>query len=589
MKLLYGRMLTAVAAVMLAVTASAQTQWYNPMDADVPFLSGRGWNKEIGNKSFHRMPDRMEADMPKAVWSLSKNSAGESVKFLSNSRTVKVKYTLEGIGGFVNMAMLDHGGIDLYARDANGCQHWIGNHMGWSFGDTITITYSDIETKDFASRGLEYEVFLPPYSTVTSMQIGVDEGSSFEFLHESAERPIVVYGSSIVQGASPSRPGLMWTTQVKRDMDYPVVNLGFSGSAFMEPALFEAMGEIDARAYVLDPIPNSYRLGEEIVTRMVSGVKYLRTKNDAPILLVESAGPVDSVFRGKLNEEYREGNAWLKKAYDDLRSQGVDRLYYLSKEEIGMDEDSYIEGTHPNDIGNRLQAKAVEKKLWEMMPEDVVSGRYRPVRQHRDGLYTWHERHNDVIRLNHTTDPEVLFIGNSITHFWGGEPVSHCNGGKTWSKLWGKRRVVNMGFGWDRIENVFWRINHGELEGCTPEYIFLLIGINNINNGEKAEDVARGIVDLAATINSRQPQAKLYVLETYPAKGKEEVVERLNSLVREWLPVDEHVRLVSLNAALTLKDGSGKINLDMFIEGLHPNEKGYAALAKELAKKCLIK
>ena len=224
--------------------------------------------------------------MPKAVWSLSKNSAGESVKFLSNSRTVKVKYTLEGVGGFVNMAMLDHGGIDLYARDANGRQHWIGNHMGWSFGDTITITYSDIETKDFASRGLEYEVFLPPYSTVTSMQIGVDEGSSFEFLHESAERPIVVYGSSIVQGASPSRPGLRWTTQVKRDMDYPVVNLGFSGSAFMEPALFEAMGEIDARAYVLDPIPNSYRLGEEIVTRRVSGVKYLRTKNDAPILLV---------------------------------------------------------------------------------------------------------------------------------------------------------------------------------------------------------------------------------------------------------------------------------------------------------------
>ncbi|MDE6093423.1 MAG: acetylhydrolase, partial [Muribaculaceae bacterium] len=195
----------------------------------------------------------------------------------------------------------------------------------------------------------------------------------------------------------------------------------------------------------------------------------------------------------------------------------------------------------------------------------------------------------DVIRLNHTTDPEVLFIGNSITHFWGGEPVSHCNGGKTWSKLWGKRRVVNMGFGWDMIENVFWRINHGELEGCAPEYIFLLIGINNINNGEKVEDVARGIVDLAAAINSRQPQAKLYVLETYPAKGKEEIVERLNSLVREWLPVDEQVRLVSLNAALTLKDGSGKINPDMFIEGLHPNEKGYAALAKELRKQCGVK
>ncbi len=578
------------AVVQLAVIAGgAQTQWHDPMEADVPYLSGRAWNEEIGNRSFHRMPDRMETDMPKAVWGLSKNSAGLSVKFLSTTNNVKVKYTIDKVGGYVNMAKLDHAGVDLYARDANGNQHWIGNHMGWSFGDTITISYNDIKTAEFANRGLEFEVFLPPYSTVTSMQIGVDEGSSFRFLHESAERPIVVYGSSIVQGASPSRPGLMWVTQVKRDMDYPVVNLGFSGSALMEPALFEAMGEIPARAYVLDPIPNSYKLGDEIVSRMVSGVKHLRTKNDAPILLVESAGPVDSVFRRDLYEQYVTGNRMLRKAYDELVASGVDSLYYLTMAEIGMDEDSYIEGTHPNDIGNRLQAKAVEGKLREMLSEDAPNHRYPPIRQHRDGIYTWMDRHNEVIKLNHTTDPDVLCIGNSITHFWGGEPVSHNNGGKTWDKLWGKRRAVNMGFGWDRIENVFWRINHGELEGCAPKDIFLLIGINNINAGDKEEDVARGIVDLAAAIHARQPQATLYVIEIYPAKGREEKVERTNALLREWLPTDDSVRLISLNRVLTLDDGSGKINPDMFREGLHPNEKGYAALARELKKQTGLK
>lgn len=572
----------AIAAVNSALS---QIQWYNPMDAEVPYLSGRAWNEEIGNKSFGRMPERMQADMPSAVWSLSRNTAGVSVKFLSNTENVTVKYTLERMPGYVNMAKLDFAGVDLYGRDAHGEQYWIGNHMGWNFGDTITISYKNIKARDFASRGLEFELFLPPYSTVTSLQVGVDEGSRFRFLHESAERPIVVYGSSVVQGASPSRPGLMWVTQVKRDLDYPVVNLGFSGSAYMEPALFDAMAEIPARVYVLDPMPNSFKLDEgEIQRLIVAGVKTLRAQNDAPILLLDSPGAPDSVLHRDAGIAYNAGNAGFRKGYEELLAAGYDKLYYLSESEIGMDKDSYIEGSHPNDIGNRLQAQAVERKLREVLAEDAPNHRYAPIRQHRDGLYTWMDRHNEVIRLNHTIDPEVLCIGNSITHFWGGEPASHNNGGKTWDKLWGKRRAVNMGFGWDRIENVFWRIYHGEFEGCSPEHIFLLIGINNLANGDKEEDVARGIVDLAAAIHARQPQAKLHVIEIYPAKGREVQVERTNAFLRELLPTDDQVELISLSRALVLNDGSGNINPEMFIEGLHPNEKGYAALAKELKK-----
>lgn len=567
---------------------NARTQWYNPLDGGDPYISGRAWNAEQ-KADFARMPERMQAVMPKKVWNLSRNSAGLSVRFLTTSETITVKYTLESQAGWKNMAPINHSGIDLYSRDVNGNQHWVGNHMAWHFGDTVSVTFSNLKPRNAVHRGLEYEVFLPPYNTVTSMQIGVDEGSKFRFLEESAERPIVIYGSSIVQGASPSRPGLMWATQVKRHLDYPVVNLGFSGSAYMEPALFEAMGEITARAYVLDPMPNSYRLGEDIYNRMVAGVKYLRGKNSAPILLVEHAGAVDSITRRDIGQAVREGNAWLRKAYDALKASGIDNIYYLSSREIGMDEDSYIEGVHPNDIGNRLQALAVERKLREMMPEDTPNRRYPPIRQRRDACYTWWERHNDVIRLNHTTDPDVLCIGNSITHFWGGEPVSRNNGGDTWQKMWGKRKAVNMGFGWDRIENVFWRINHGELEGCSPKEIYLLIGINNVAAGDSEEDVARGIVDLSAAIRARQPQAVLNVIKIYPAKGREEKVARTNELIEKYLPVDKHLRLLDLNACLVMPDGSGKVNPEMFLEGLHPNEKGYAALAKELKKQLRAK
>ena len=557
----------------------AQTTWFNPMDGDEPYISGRAWNTEIG-KSFYRFPDRFKSVMPKNVWGLSRQSAGLMVRFRTTSSNIQVKYTIAREGGYKNMAPLCHGGIDLYATDADGRTHWIGNHMGWKYADTITITYKDIKTPCFAHRGLEYQLYLPPYSETTSLKVGVDDGSEFVFLHQSAERPIVVYGSSIVQGASPSRPGLMWTNILQRETDYPVVNLGFSGSALMEAPLFEAMSEIDARVFILDPMPNSHGLGDEIFKRMTWGVHKLREKSQAPILLVESSSSCDSVYKPDLYRKYRNGDAMLHKAYEHLKAEGVQQLFYLTHQELGLGEDSWIEGVHPNDLGNREYADAYKKKLAEILSEDVHNPRFRPVRQFRD-TYDWLSRHNDVIRQNRTTDPEILMIGNSITHSWQWD--------SSWEKLFKGHRVTNMGFGSDRIENVYWRIFHGELEGCSPSTICLQIGINNLLNGESEDEIADGIVALADLIRKRQPQARLCVLKIYPCRGLEEKVARVNNRLQHQLRQDAQTILVDANSALLLKDNSGKIDESLFRDGLHPNEKGYKQLIKRLKEKIMPK
>ena len=587
MKIRFKYVLLIVATMVLMPELCAQTVWYDPLECDTPYVSGRAWNVEIG-KTYARFPDRFKDKVSKSNWNLSRNSAGLSVRFVSNAKKIQVRYVLAFEASFYkNMAPLNHSGIDLYGTDANGQQHWIGNHMGYRFpkeaGDTITITYDHLAMPNFANRGTEFELFLPPYNTVHSLQIGVPEDATFSFLHTSAERPIVVYGTSIAQGASPSRPGLMWTTMLHRQLDYPVINLGFSGSAMMELPMFEIMGEIDARAYILDAIPNSHSLGEEIYNRAVAGIKKIREKSDAPILMVEACGGSDTIYRPDIKDDFKAADAIYHRAYRDLQTQGVKNLYYLTQKEIGMTEEGMIEGTHPNDIGNKLYADAVVPKVREMLAEDKANLRYPPVRQRRDGSYEWFSRHNEVIRLNHTTNPEILMIGNSITHFWGGQPSAKVvNGGKTWDKLFGKRVVTNMGFGWDRIENVYWRIFHGELEGCSPKQICLLIGVNNI--GDTEEDISNGVVALAGLIRERQPQAKLHVLKIYPAVNLEEKIARVNALIEKKLVCDEQTDIVDLTSCLTLPDGSGKIDPSLFVEGLHPNEKGYAAIAKELRK-----
>lgn len=364
-KKLFALLLAAVAATPLF----AQTEWHSPLDncGGDPYICGRAWNTEIGKK-FTRLPERYNGKVTPAVWGLSKLSAGLSLRFRTASKNIYVRYVLAQRPGYLNMAWLNHSGVDLYGADAKGRLHWIGNHMGWKLkGDTATMSYNDLSYPAGMEKGTEFRLYLPPYNEVAGIEVGVDKGESLEFRHEKRAKPIVVYGSSIVNGASPSRPGLMFTNIVARESGWPVVNLGFSGSALMEPAVFDFLSEIDARAFILDPMPNSYPLGrEEIVKRVCEGVHKLREASDAPILMVESCVAMDTLFRRKRCREYHEGNRHYRAAYGKLRAEGVRGLYYLPAKDLKFTEESMIEGTHPNDIGNLQYADAYLKKIKEM-------------------------------------------------------------------------------------------------------------------------------------------------------------------------------------------------------------------------------
>lgn len=363
------KIFTAIALTLLtACTAWAQITWYSPLDNcdGDPYICGRAWNRE-NPLNYQRIPERFNGKVTPAVWSLSKNSAGLSLRFVTNSKTIRVKYILAFQPAYRNMTWLNQAGVDLYGADAKGKLHWIGNHMQWKVsGDTATITLGELTYPQECKDGTEFRLYLPPYSVVTSVNIGVDDGSMFRYLHEKNAKPIVVYGTSIIHGASPSRPGLMITNIVARESGWPVVNLGFSGSAFMEPAIFDMLSEIDARAFIIDPIPNSYNLGDEIVIRACNGVRKLRETSSAPILLVESSVPMDTLFLGPRCQKYVNGNKRLREAYDKLVSEGIQNLYYLPAEDLHFTEESMIEGAHPNDFGNKEYADAYVKKISEM-------------------------------------------------------------------------------------------------------------------------------------------------------------------------------------------------------------------------------
>ena len=555
----------------------AQMQWRNPMSENFHVVCGQAWQKELKG-SYYRLPDRAKEQVRKALWDLSKSSAGLSIAFRSNAPEIKVRYRVTGGLSMAHMPATGKSGVDLYATDAHGRQRWCAAR--YSFGDTITFTYSRLSYADDAGHGYEYRLYLPPYNEVTWLEIGVSQESKFTFLPVSQEKPLVIYGTSIAQGACASRPGMIWSNILERELQHPVVNLGFSGNGQLEMEFFNLFNEIDAQLFIIDCLPNlTNDRTAWIYERTLNGVRKLRQKSDAPILLVEHSGYTNDLTSAQTEKSYRDSNAELLRAYQTLQEEGIQDLHYLTHAEIGLSMDAMVEGVHPSDLGMRQYADAYIRKIKEILHEDCDQRTvFTPCTQQRDP-YNWKERHEQILTLNKEKSPDILLIGNSITHFWAGEPKAHIvRGEDSWKKLFKGKTVHNLGFGYDRIENALWRIYHGELDGYQAKKVILLMGTNNLSKNTDNE-IIDGINELVRAVSHRQPKAQIYVAGILPRKGMEKRIAQLNDILRQQLQMG---KATYIDLSLGLIQPEGNIIPSLFSDGLHPNKEGYQRIAKTL-------
>ena len=112
----------------------------------------------------------------------------------------------------------------------------------------------------------------------------------------------------------------------------------------------------------------------------------------------------------------------------------------------------------------------------------------------------WMSSHEAFVKQAKQGGIDLLFLGDSITAgwLWG-------NGGlNIWNKRYAPRHAAEFGIGYDRTQNVLWRIEHGELEGIKPKVVVLLIGTNNAGNEDngKPRNTTPEIVEgVAAIVN----------------------------------------------------------------------------------------
>lgn len=339
-------------------------QWHTEREFTV-----QGKVQEVGTMPYQRFPAEMQSKVREPVWNLSTNSAGLYIDFYSDSPTIEVKYQVEGELAFPHMPATGVSGVDLYVMEKDG--KWLWSRGNYHFGDTIAYKFSGLKS-DLTDNLQYFRLYLPLYNTVKWLKIGTDQNTIFKNDgSDDSKKPIVVYGTSIAQGACASRAGMAWSNILERKLHRQVVNLGFSGNGRLEPEIIDFMSDLNASVYILDCMANfgsGKELGpEEAKRRLRNAVLDIREKHaNTPILITEHAGyPDGEVQPGRL-QIYADLNFAADEVYREMIKEKIPAIYLLTKEDIGLGIDSFVDGTHPNDYGMLQYAEAFYMKINEI-------------------------------------------------------------------------------------------------------------------------------------------------------------------------------------------------------------------------------
>jgi lysophospholipase L1-like esterase len=328
--------------------AGSPLAWY---DARALLLEGIGYAD--ADTSFSRLPARARDRVTTAVWELSHNCAGIVVRFVTDSPTLSAMWDGHRDGFMNHMAPTGSAGLDLYMREGG---KWVYKATG---RPTDKFT-SGVVSRSLPEKPTEYMLYLPLYHRVTDLRLGIATTATLAAAPPrpaGKDKPLVFYGTSITQGGCASRAGMAHPEILGRWLDLPVINLGFSGSGKGEQEMAELVAELDASAFIIEPLPNM-TIGQ-VTDRLPMWVDLLRARHpQTPILLVENP----------LYGRDAAQNKALQKVFSDAKKRGVKRLWLLpSTGQLATRENGTVDGVHPTDLGFLQMAETYEPVLRQIL------------------------------------------------------------------------------------------------------------------------------------------------------------------------------------------------------------------------------
>jgi len=182
---------------------------------------------------------------------------------------------------------------------------------------------------------------------------------------------------------------------------------------------------------------------------------------------------------------------------------------------------------------------------------------------------------------------DIYFEGDSIARRWGA--TDYPDFLANWKQNFFGWNAADFGWGADRVQNILWRLENGELDGINPKVIVLLAGTNNVGNNVPAEgvearvaDITRGLEAVVRLMQAKAPAAAIILTGIFPRNDNMAVMPVIDQVNRNLSKLaGGRVRYLNINDKLA--DPTGKLFDGMMnADKLHPSLKGYQVWADAL-------
>ena len=196
---------------------------------------------------------------------VGENSAGLHIDFKTDTRTMNIKWSVKYCDQPINLTLINESGLDVYVKIK-------GKYRFLNVGRPIPgkkVFEANIIDKTYTEipQGMnEYTVNLGTYDEIKDVQIGIDDDAKIEPA-EPKQGYIAVYGTSITEGASASRPGMVYTNMMRRELDEEIINLGLGGSGLLQPQMTDILNRLDPKIMIMDSLPNMTGLTEDVFNK----------------------------------------------------------------------------------------------------------------------------------------------------------------------------------------------------------------------------------------------------------------------------------------------------------------------------------
>ena len=317
-------------------------------------VCGLPWFSE-DKPALRRLPLRLKDRFRPAVWDLAQDPSGGRIRFRTDSTTIGLVAENPHFSNMHHMASVGENGFDLYVG-----REYVGSAWPDASGKMAKEWRVGHER-----RMWEITLYLPLYKAVTIQELSLDADAHLEPAAPYAvAKPIVYYGSSITQGGCASNPGGSCQAILERKLNADFLNLGFSGNGLGEPALAEAICELDPSCIVLDFWGNPS--ADQYATALPVFVDVLRRKwSRIPLLVTNPFYFPAEQSGGDVAREQSAKRLTAREFVVKRRKGGDRRIWYVDGLKMLDREQTagLVDGVHCNSLGFYFNALGLEPFL----------------------------------------------------------------------------------------------------------------------------------------------------------------------------------------------------------------------------------